>query len=786
MPQRIDPAKCRAVLVGIDAYAERPLTSAVNDVDHVHAALRELDLVAEANIVRLVSPASPGSAGLPATRRNIGAALFALYDDDAASEIERLYFFFAGHGLAAFSGATRGEARTALVPVDVTSLDLDGNLLLDFDDLRARMRFRGPKEQFYFLDACRDLPYQRQPDVGPIGWSERPRGAERAQAVLYAVPPLGQARAARGGLGTMTRHLVDALHGRGEALDWDDELEAHVVTMRSVHAHVARAVLHAVAGEPAWKQKYSEPRLEQTEPGPRPIRVLDPAAVPDVDLAVHIEPEAAAARTRVQVYLRGQPVGVGWPPHDNHGRASLRPLRYALRATTEGGRVEADRIGVDARVQHDATVRVLPADDEARPPPALRGPVSFPAGLEAAPAMLGARPSPHAWPAGKGGVIATTREPGATIELTGLEPPYARFAAGREMRQAAAPGSYRIAFRLGSDRFHDAVIDVAVGETTLVEAPSDAPPCDRALTPIARRFGPMAGGVVPTLLAALGMLPFPAWRSFEGAEALVPPWTPAPGAPPLSIVAAAGGDAWPAPLPAVLGDVAFRLPADAPWSILTPLRVAGPGLDRTRAAVVPAPAGPFVIDLRSPLSPVLRLPAASAEGHATVVTLLFDPDGTVDVHQHLIPLAPADPAWIRALVAGALLHRQGELLARGDALADVIRGRRVDPILSAMAFFARARAEGTAVDVAILRALADGLAASFPALPDTLVIRALASPPDRDAIMTALLDAGAIPLLAESARFLAAAAVRLGRADAPAVAWARGVPPGSIWAVNLA
>ncbi len=176
-----------------------PLTSAVNDVDHVHAALRALDLVAEAGIVRLVSPAPPG--GLAATRRNISAALFALYDDDAASGIERLYFFFAGHGIAAFSGATRGEARTALLPVDVESLDLDGNLLLDFDDLRARMRFRGPKDQLYFLDACRDLPYTRQPDVGPVGWAERPRGAERTQAVLYAVPPLGQARADRGGLG---------------------------------------------------------------------------------------------------------------------------------------------------------------------------------------------------------------------------------------------------------------------------------------------------------------------------------------------------------------------------------------------------------------------------------------------------------------------------------------------------------------------------------------------------------------------------------------------------------
>jgi Caspase domain len=771
MPQRIDPAKCRAVLVGIDGYAQRPLTSAVNDVDHVHAALRALDLVAEAGIVRLVSPAPPG--GLPATRRNISAALFALYEDEAASEIDRFFFFFAGHGIAAFSGATRGEARTALLPADVESLDLDGNLLLDFDDLRARMRFRGPKEQLYFLDACRDLPYARQPDVGPIGWAERPRAAERAQAVLYAVPPLGQARAEKGGLGTMTRHLVDALHGRGEALDWDDDLEAHVVTMRSVHAHVARAVRETVSGEPGWKQKYSEPRLEQTEPGPRPLRMIDPASVPDAELAVHVEPEEAASSTKVQVYLRGQPVGVGWPPHRNHEPVSLRPLRYALRASTPDG--EAPRISVDARVQHEATVQVVPSE------PARRAAV-----FEAMPAMLSA--APLAWPPGEGGVAASTQEPGATIELTGLEPPYARFAAGREMKQAAAPGSYRITFRLGSESFHDAVIDVAKGETTRVRPPPDAAPEGRALTSLARRFGPMSGGVVPTLLATLGMLPFPAWRSFEEAEALVLPCaSPSLGARPLSIVGAAIEESSSDPIAAVLDDLAFRLSPDGPWSNLGPLRRSGPGLDRIRTAVVDPPASPFVISLRyarALVDTALDLPTASLEGHATVVTVLLDPDGSVDVHQHLVPLEGADAVRLRALVVGELLHRRGELLTRGEPLGDVLRGRRVDPLLSAMAFFARARSEGTALDLTILRAIAQGLASRYGALPDSVVIRALASPAERDVLMTALLDAGTIPLLAESARFLAEDAVRLGRGTAPVVEWVRRIPAGSIWAIN--
>ncbi len=61
----------------------------------------------------------------------------------------------------------------------------------------------------------------------------------------------------------------------------------------------------------------------------------------------------------------------------------------------------------------------------------------------------------------------------------------------------------------------------------------------------------------------------------------------------------------------MLDDLALRPSPGSPWSKLAPLRSAGPGLDRIRAAVVAAPAGSFVIELRSARAPVIHLPTAS-------------------------------------------------------------------------------------------------------------------------------------------------------------------------------
>lgn len=203
-----------ALIVGIDSYVQQPLTSAVNDARSFKELLLELSLVPPENILMLTSP--PTGDGREAKRKNITDALYEFYA--RGDGIDRLYFFYAGHGLLAFADAARGRPHTLLMPAEIEDLDRDGQFLIDIDEIIDRMKLNGPQEQFYFVDACRDLAYERHPDFGSLGWSGRPPGHARSQVILFAVSPLGKARAQKEGLGVMTKHLLDAFRGRGSPL----------------------------------------------------------------------------------------------------------------------------------------------------------------------------------------------------------------------------------------------------------------------------------------------------------------------------------------------------------------------------------------------------------------------------------------------------------------------------------------------------------------------------------------------------------------------------------------
>lgn len=130
-----------------------------------------------------------------------------------------------------------------LVPEDVTDLKNQGNLLINLDELANLFRRRGPDEQFFFIDACRDIPERDFTSIGPLGWTGLQPGPERAQAVLFAVAEQGQARSQQEGMGVMSRHLFDALDGQGLARDFSDKDSQYVVTAQSLRDYVRQRVL---------------------------------------------------------------------------------------------------------------------------------------------------------------------------------------------------------------------------------------------------------------------------------------------------------------------------------------------------------------------------------------------------------------------------------------------------------------------------------------------------------------------------------------------------------------
>jgi len=207
-----------AIIVGIDHYATKPLTSAVNDALAFRDALIAHQIVDPQGIVLLTTDQPPD---LQPTRDNIVDKLHEFFEH--GDSLQRLIFFFAGHGILTFTDAARGRTRTVLIPTDLKDLSAQGNRLIDLNEVLDFMRRAGPQEQIFIIDACRDLAWDKHPSVGLLGWTARDSGTgERAQATLYAVSEKGQALGQQNGMGVMSTHLIDGLKGNGIAKVFDD------------------------------------------------------------------------------------------------------------------------------------------------------------------------------------------------------------------------------------------------------------------------------------------------------------------------------------------------------------------------------------------------------------------------------------------------------------------------------------------------------------------------------------------------------------------------------------
>jgi hypothetical protein len=111
-----------AVIVGVDDYAQQPLTSAIHDALAFRDELVSLVLVQPTKLRLLTSPVLKGSA--VADSRNIDRTTSTTTGDRRPP-----FVFFAGHGLLAPTDAARSIFQTAFVPVDIVDLHDDSRLL---------------------------------------------------------------------------------------------------------------------------------------------------------------------------------------------------------------------------------------------------------------------------------------------------------------------------------------------------------------------------------------------------------------------------------------------------------------------------------------------------------------------------------------------------------------------------------------------------------------------------------------------------------------------------------
>lgn len=790
--------KTRAIVVGVDGYAFSPLASAVNDAVAICAALTQpvagelRGLVATTDLTLLASPAGgqaapPGS--LPATRDAILGALEALYNDTETAD--RLIFYFAGHGLSA---SRDGRVRESLiVPVDVSS-STDGRNMICLDDLLALFAERGPLQQLWIVDACRDMPYEKRPRAYEIEWNDQPPQGPRAQAAIFAVAAGGQAQSQQGGHGRFTTHLLAGLCGEGSAADYVPA-RGHCVTAPSLHAYVQRRILKSLEGYDDWTRTVQAPEMRTRGPLLEPLRLLLPP-LPRA-FSVDVRPPEAQAVIDLALELQtGFPVP-GWPP--------LAPPRvYELRADLKRGMDELGwgeprpaLLAVDLREDDRATIEV-PRGTVAR-----RGTATAP------------EPQPYRVTTdlhGVTGLVTASRSarsqgtPGAAAARLRVE--VADSAAGVRLRRAEHPwtvrehepanqalelepgiwdvqtllgdeviSATRVVLTAGQERVVSSVAQITPSLATLLppQDPGASDETPRTVMP-SETIGPMQGAILPTLLPLLALKPFDAQnvvlRQLGHLQIpLLDPGVLAAGmAPHCAVAVAMDGSRPPAHSPEVAQGLRWWASGDGRVSVHVL------GVDPHRASVRVAWPGAWA-DVAAP----------QLAGGVTAVAVTVRADGTVQatVGLYRLPLGLAWPQpWgdgqsfppgrlARALALAAPLFSAGADLRAypANSLDEFAMAKWIDPVLGALAFHScrsQLRAMPTDADpgrVASLLSLRDTIQANmtrhFGSLPDCRIIAALHDDPEhqRQEMATLLADAAlGQPVLTASLADLADAA----------------------------
>lgn len=787
-----------AVIVGIDKYAKNRLTSAVNDALAFKDALLQYKIVASPqDIILLRTDPQPGD--LEPTRDNIIDTLLSFYKN--GDQLGRLIFFFAGHAILTFSDAAHARTRTVLLPVDVHNLDDYGNRLIDLDEVLAFMRHSGPQEQIFIIDACRDMPWEKHPTVGTTGWTARDTGSERAQATLYAVAEKGKALGQQAGMGIMSSHLIEALNGDGVAKVFNDATGSWAVTAQSLRDYVSKAITTVLKDPPI----FMKPQLRTSDPQVSPIRSL--GAVSEEPLVINIKPDAAAVDTTVAVKLRTVVQDrFSLPPRKNHEVLMLPPFWYRVEATHSRYIPEPASRDIDLRAEHEVDI-VIPIPGQ--PPPVMRD--SHPPLPEPAPSDASATPAPTVTvnvsgvqqPTGQGRVKATALEKQVAIELESLQPPYKSWIGYGELDQTVPVGPYRVRFRLGRDVFNASDINVQNEELDISATTAVTPLLREALsieaqpprhTEISESIGNIQAGIIETLLPIVGIKPFDVKDElFHRFSGLVETRSPEEfDMRPLSLVIAFDG-AWPMSVTELIEAASCEVFRSVGERVAEPLRfrplvgsnlnvplsqVPG-GMERIGVALGIAPESSFGLVIRLPFKDI-RLFSAGLANRASVITLILQPNGSVDVSQNILRLPGRDDLYsselephvpygqmLRELQLGQQLFKSHELVSdrfwetAPYLIQDLFYAKWTDPIMSCMAFYAwheyrRGRSsENVPFQEDLLKRTASNLHRYFGELPDAHIILALAHENRREREVKYLLHRNQIPLLAPGLRWMA-------------------------------
>jgi len=244
-----------AVVVGVDRYW--------SDAAHLKGAVRDAFAMREwlldpaggdvpADNLQLVLAPGPNGAQPEAdvewvlgTKANIIVAINDLMQL-SGGQGERLYFYFAGHGLTA---RVSNRDESALLATDFTSINTDNSIALR--SLWEYFETTQFADQFFFVDACRNVPPWGEGAEFELGRWTLPRSRDPGmspvqQFILYATSPKLKATEVRDvpgeEHGAFTAALLDGVRGAGPAKAWSWERRCYEVRWERFADYVKRRV----------------------------------------------------------------------------------------------------------------------------------------------------------------------------------------------------------------------------------------------------------------------------------------------------------------------------------------------------------------------------------------------------------------------------------------------------------------------------------------------------------------------------------------------------------------
>jgi hypothetical protein len=502
-----------AVVIGIDRYwSERAcLKGAVRDALLMRDWLLEEKggNVPEANLALILSPtAGDERASIEAAEATNAAIVSSIADllKRSKGQGERLYFFYAGHGLTA---RVNQRDENALVCSDFTDLLTTNSLALrSLWEFFETVQFQ---DQFFFVDACRNIPWENvEFEVGrwPLPRKRDPGLPPAQQFILYATSPglrAQELQEAGNERGAFTDVLLEGLHGKSKAKAWSSDTENYQVRWERLVDYIKKELedRRVAVGQGAAQDVFQIPQdtgahgVAGRERNPvlaeypsdafddEKLRILlTPDEVVSVAEVIVLDEAAVPVQTKSQ--LAGLPV-----------EFTLPPRTYALHATAP----EYDRAVARPPIELYST-RDVPLE------------LARAAQVEPAPGGDGAGTRAVDEPAATADLVVHTNDPLAPVEVADETGRVLQVSNGGASLSDVAPGFYRVRLIPPGGAVGEQLVEVAPGAEQVVhlEASAASPAVQDLVDTIAapvhedntvevsKSAGPIASPEVSTIL----------------------------------------------------------------------------------------------------------------------------------------------------------------------------------------------------------------------------------------------------------------------------------------------